>query len=348
MLVYWILFIIPAVFVLTSTKLDRNINFIALLLLFLFLLLLIGTRHKVGGDWDSYYFHYIETLGISLSNALEGSKTDTGYIFINWAAGKLDLGIYGVNFISGLFFVVGLFAFSVRMPMPWLTLVVFIPFLVVVVSMGYTRQSIAIGFEFFAINAINNSKNIKFIFLLFIGSMFHKTLILVSVLLLFLKGNFFTIKKIFFIFIFILSLTFFLIDYYQGFIKHYIENQKSSSGGGIRVFLNVLPAIVYLIYYKEWNKVFCCREVWTIFSVVSIFSAVLLLFSSATADRLAMYLIPIQGYVWSHFPLLIKDKLLRTVFIIAIVFFYAAVLFVWLNFGRYSDYWLPYQSFLLI
>ena len=68
---------------------------------------------------------------------------------------------------------------------------------------------------------------------------------------------------------------------------------------------------------------------------------------STATDRFALYLAPIQVAVL-RIPLLITDKIQRTTLIIFIVLFYLTVMFVWLNFGAHTKYWLPYSMVLRI
>ena len=64
---------------------------------------------------------------------------------LNWLSIQMDWGILGVNLIGGAIFAFGLVAFCRRQPRPWLALAVAIPYLVIVVAMGYSRQGIALA-----------------------------------------------------------------------------------------------------------------------------------------------------------------------------------------------------------
>jgi hypothetical protein len=100
--------------------------------------LMIGLRFQVGADWFSYegiydYFRYAdlnETLSIG----------DPGYSLLNWIGQRFGVGVWFVNLACGTIFTWGLFRFARQQPNPWLAIVVAIPYLVIVVAMGYTRQ----------------------------------------------------------------------------------------------------------------------------------------------------------------------------------------------------------------
>ena len=65
--------------------------------------------------------------------------------------------------------------------------------------------------------------------------------------------------------------------------------------------------------------------------------------SSAATDRAALYLIPIQMYVFSNLHRLAKTRWGRTFIVDSVVVYYALVLYVWLNYAVHAKYWVPYQ-----
>ncbi len=67
-------------------------------------------------------------------------------------------------------------------------------------------------------------------------------------------------------------------------------------------------------------------------------------FSAPTAvDRLALYLLPLQLYVFSRLPVLGYTLTARTVLVLAVISYYATVQYVWLNYALQRDYWVPYH-----
>ena len=66
--------------------------------------------------------------------------------------------------------------------------------------------------------------------------------------------------------------------------------------------------------------------------------------ATTAVDRVALYLIPIQIFVFSRIPRLAGGNIrVRTLLVLGVIAYYAAVLFVWLNFATHAQYWLPYQ-----
>ena len=68
--------------------------------------------------------------------------------------------------------------------------------------------------------------------------------------------------------------------------------------------------------------------------------------SSTAVDRLALYWIPLQLFVLSRLPNAIGPPHARNdVWVMMVVVYSAAVLFVWLNFAVHARYWLPYSFY---
>jgi hypothetical protein len=77
-----------------------------------------------------------------------------------------------------------------------------------------------------------------------------------------------------------------------------------------------------------------------------LFALVMLLFtnSSTAVDRLALYLIPLQMFVWGRLPSAFPDRgRLNIQISIVIIAYSAAIQFVWLNYAANSFAWLPYK-----
>jgi hypothetical protein len=68
--------------------------------------------------------------------------------------------------------------------------------------------------------------------------------------------------------------------------------------------------------------------------------------SSTAVDRVALYWIPLQLFVWSRIPdALASSNAGKLFWTTSVVFYSTAVLFVWLIFGDHAVYWLPYQFY---
>ena len=348
MSVYWVMLILPVLFGLSSVKVDYNLKKLLLWMTGLVLVILIGLRHEIGGDW----FNYLDSsYGIRKGSSFDFSSFmtgDYGYRLIHWISVNHLNGIYSTNFISATFFVAGLIRFCRSMPIPWIALFVSIPFLVVIVSMGYTRQAAAVGLLMWGLIDLINGKKSNFYVFIIIGSLFHlSVLIMLPVGFLYRrKFNFIAILSLFLVSVLIAIIVYFVFkDTIAHLIYFYITIEYMHSDGAvIRVLMSSFAATIFFIFYKKFKGEFNDERLWLIFSIVSIVLLPIAFFYSTFVDRVAIYFLPIQLVVFSRIPILIESSYNRTLFIFGVIFIYVSTLFVWLNFGNFSSYWLPYQN----
>jgi hypothetical protein len=91
------------------------------------------------------------------------------------------------------------------------------------------------------------------------------------------------------------------------------------------------------------------RAVWRTYAILCLIAGAALPFiqSSAIIDRLAIYLIPMQIFVYARigyaFGLVRRGWLMWTA---GVILYSSAVLFVWLNYAVNAFAWLPYQNYL--
>jgi len=344
MLIYWFLFFIPLIAALSPVRLTKDARIFMLILVGLVFIFLIGFRHQVGGDWLSYLRSYNAINNTSFYEALLHS--DLGYVVLNKASGLLDGGIYLVNIVAAFIFTAGVFAFSYRQPQTWLALLVAVPYLIIVVGMGYTRQSIAIGFSFFALNAITDRKFFAFIFWVMIAVLFHKTaIILLPLLIVLSKSKFYALLSLVFIVMSAFILFFILPEGFLDLIKYYITDQyMESSGALLRVIMNAIPALIMLFFGHHLTSMYEELILWKLFSIVALLFLPLVFFASTAVDRIALYIIPLQMFVFSRVYIAVNFDIAKAAVVVFIISYYAIIQIIWLNYAAYSRYWVPYNS----
>jgi len=349
LIVYWLMFIFPALFLLVPIKADRNLQNFLFFFVGVALVFLIGLRHEVGGDWLRYMY---SAYGITKGDDFDFYgfySGDIGYRFIHWVSVNYFNGIYTTNFISAIVFVTGLLRFCKAMPIPWLALLTSIPFIVIVVSMGYTRQSVALGALMHGLVVIiNGGKETRFYLYTVIGSLFHFTVLIV--LPFFFIFNLKSLKRIsvFFATVLLAIISATVFEQTMHMVYQYITMKVHHSDGGvIRVLVSFITAIIFFIYREKFKSAFNDERLWFSFSVVVVLLFIFSFFYSTVADRVAIYFMPLQLVVFSRVPMLISSDYYRTVFILGVVFLNFIMLFGWLNFGNHSSQWLPYQNILL-
>lgn len=316
---------------------------------FIVIVLLIGFRFEVGGDWGTYIELAESTKNSSFDSIFSNLRNDVSYQLINWLGQNLGGGIYLVNFICAIFFSWGLIKFCRILPRPWLALVIAIPYLLIVVAMGYSRQGIAIGISLLAISALMQNKNIQFVAWILFAATFHKSsaILLPIAFLSFGKKG---ISQL--ISLTLIAAIFFVVmiqESAEAIVENYILIDQQSSGAPVRLAMNALAAIIFLLYRNRFHLSKFQESFWTNISWTS-FGFVVLLFilpSSIALDRIALYWIPLQLLVWSKFPDIMGESYsLNRKWVLLVCLYSAAVLFVWLYFASHSSSWIPYKFYL--
>jgi len=354
---YWMLFIVFAVVAMAQLRpvppsQPLAINVLELLPVlrrwgptFVLITLIVGMRHEVGADWTSYLGH-LEEVPVSLADAL--AESDPSYGLLNWIAAELSLGVHFVNSVCAVIFAGGLLAFCRRQPLPWLALVVAVPYLVIVVAMGYTRQGVAIGLAMLGLAALDQGRVMRFVIWLALAATFHKSAVILLPLValgggqrrlwvLLLAG-----MVTFLLFIFLLQ------ESVEGLRVTYIDVAYQSSGAAIRVVMNVLPAVIFLLLRKRFQLLPAQKTFWTWIALGAIlFVGLLYVSPSSTAvDRLALYWIPLQLFVLSRLPAALGQiDLANRWLVYSVVMYSAVVMAVWLTFAETAFTWLPYQFY---
>lgn len=344
MLTYWLMFLVPVSMALLVGQ-KRRSNLMPFLLVGFFFSLLIGLRHEVGGDWDSYLWHYERTVGVSFYEILLSGK-DYGHQALNWLMARWDLGVYGVNMVYGTVFMIGLIKLSRDQLYPWIAMASAVPYMIVVVAMGYSRQAMALGIFMWAITYLRKGKLKTYFMFIFIAALFHKSAIILLPLGVFLYGKGMILRLLMIIPLFIGAWSLFVAEAQSNLVYQYIEKDMQSSGAVIRVFMNFIPAILLLIYRKEWKRDFNDYAFWYWIAIGSIVAMGLVGIISTAVDRISLYFIPIQLAVYARLPYLARNKVSPAMIKLMIVLGYTAVLFVWLNYGTFSKYWIPYGNIL--
>jgi len=271
---------------------------------------------------------------------------DPAYMALNWFGANVFGGIYFVNLACAGIFCFGLIEFCRSQSRPRLSLVVAIPYLITVVSMGYTRQGVAIGLAMLGLVALNHGNNFRFIFWVAIAAAFHKSALILIPLAIFSgqKNRIGTVLGILVAGVFLFFLL--LQESLERLNSIYIDQEYESSGAAIRVLMNAVPATIFLLLRKYYKLAPNLQIFWTWMSVFAILFLPLLYISpsSTAVDRIALYFIPIQLFVWSRLPDVFGSYGERNPALYSAVIMYSGlVLIIWLFFANNARSWIPYQ-----
>ena len=278
---------------------------------------------------------------------------EPSFYALNSIFSNFEFGIYLINTVCALIFSYCLIKFCESLPRPWLGLCVAFPYLIMVVAMGYTRQSVALGSLLIGYVILTKGNKLKFFLLNIFASLFH----LSSIIGVFLLVPYYIsspkyvnkISKIIISFLFGIVLYFVFIDkYIASYIFIYIESQMSSSGVFIRLFMVVFPSILFLLLGKNLqinkNQIILWKSI--SFYSLSLIFLLIISPSSTIIDRLTLYALPIMIFVFSNLPELKFAKLSRKYINLSVVLMAFLIQYVWLNFADNSGAWNPYQNIL--
>lgn len=330
-----------------SKKAELKLIFIFFVI---FLIIFTGMRYEISGDWYNYIQIYNLFSGVDLITALK--ITDPAYGLLNYVSQQFGVpDTILVYTICSILFYSFFIVFSKRIENYWIPLLVAFPYLILVVSMGYVRQSVAISCVLFAFLYGLERKYWKLFFFSILAILFHKSAIIILMLYpLFFVQKLFYNRLIF--------LTYSLVSFVVMSILVYISsisgeniytNQSgdvSSAGAVFRIIVHFLALFFYAFYRaKIKGKYPRSYRIFDYLSLLILFVLMLSLGFSTLADRFNLYLIMFDIFVFS---LLYSElELFNRKFMVSmIIVFNTLMLVIWLNFGAWSGAWLPYQNYL--
>ena len=351
MLIYWIFLGTQGLFAMLEQSVERArhranavwVVFATALALF------IGLRWKTGGDWGNYYNNLQAFYWVGPAATTETSR-DAGFTALSLFAALFPTGIIVITLFSGILMAYALVRFSLDQPRPWLCMTVAFPYLVVVCGMGYVRQGIAISFILLGLLALRRGRVLSYTGWAIMGALFHSTAVALVPLGAIASGR----RKLFTGAV-ILALSILAFNALVGsradtlFNVYVVDRQSDSAGALIRALMSAMPAAIFLLFRKRFELEGPFQFAWVLLSVAALIQVPAALFYSSTTvvDRLGLYLLPVQCFIWSRVPdALGSNKQQRVMLGTAIVCLYLAVFFVFMSFGVHARLWVPYRFFL--
>jgi len=345
MLIYWLMFCIPALFALIEQNHEVGKNRLTFVWVVTTILIavIIGFRWKTGGDWGNYYK---DIDGMNWEAWSLTMHRDIGYGQLAWLASHTGNGMLLIQLFSGVLMATALTRFSLAQPRPWLCLTVAVPYLIMVLGMGYMRQGIAVSFFLIGVLALREGRVVRYSLWSALGATFHSTGVI-----LFPIGAIVSTRNRILTFFFgsiasVLVFVQLLEPKTEQFVGGYVTEQMDSQGALVRLVMTGLPAILFLIFRKNFRLGKVERNIWTIMSGAAV--ALLLAFfvspSSTVVDRIGLYFIPVQCFVSARMPDAFgKSDQARRIIAVMIILLYAIAFFTWLYFSTHAYLWLPYR-----
>ncbi len=345
MLIYWTLFAIPAgsAVLAADARATRPARWLPWFVVLL--VAVIGLRFEVGVDWDNYFAYLDAAPALGLRGA--ALSLEPGYRILNWMAVTLGAGIWLVNTMCAALFGVGLAVFCRRLPNPWLAMTIAIPYMAIVMAMNYTRQGAAFGLVLLGLTMLADGYVWRFALAVIAAALFHQ-----SAALLLPIGALASTTNRWWTALWIAAgcavlYALFLAETQLTLLELYVGRSISSDGSGIRVAMNATAALVFLLGRNRLDLSAGERRLWTWFAFASLLFVPALVYSpsSTAVDRLALYCMPLQLVAFSRLPAMLRRERLGVVPVLAVVFAYTAVQFVWFTWSNYYWAWLPYQFY---
>lgn len=310
------------------------------------LIILIGFRWNVGADWNAYriILHYGRMWDVANVNV----RSEPGYALLNWIAANAGWGIWFPDLICAMIFTYGLTIFCRDQPNPWLALVVAMPYLIIGVGMGFTRQSAAVGLIMVAMVQLTRGSLMRAFVSIGLATLFHTSAIVLAPIFALTTARRNLVAAA--------LLGLFAIGLYFAFSERIAlrmseyQAVKYVAGGAIpRILMNVLAAVIFLFARRRFTASKEEMRLWTVFSLISFAMVPLLYYVTSTTilDRLGIFLVPLQIFVLARAPLVFSPTGRQNVAILLMIILYSlAAELVWLNLGNEARSWLPYRNLL--
>jgi hypothetical protein len=247
----------------------------------------VGLRDQVGGDWEAYKSIFI-AIG-KLPPAATFFMVEPLYGLCNRLVYLAGGDIHLVNLICATILLACLFNFSRLVELDSnLLLFIATPYILFVVGMGYTRQSVAVGLALNAVGYLRHKRERMFYLFAFLAILFHYSAI--SLILLWWIKNF---KRIAVVLVAFLALLPLLIPFViNGRYDRYVNNDPSMQSHGVwtRILLVAFGLLIIFNQKIKWTQETELRRVIFRAAIALGLLSVLSLFLSTIADRVCLYL----------------------------------------------------------
>lgn len=344
MIPYWSIYLFVLAGVLFPGRLNERSRRLVWFVTFVLLTAFIGLRHDVGGDWGNYLRQFYLVADMTFVDAVRLTK-DIGYYPLGWIIAHFGGSVYLLNLFCAVLLVVGTMSFAQRQPLPWLALLAAVPYLLIVVGMGYTRQAAAIGCAMLGLVALGDGRLRTFVLWVMVGAAFHKSAALLIPIAALAATRHRAWTAFWVAAMALLGYWLFIAESQDVLWQNYVASDyaDAAQGAQIRVAMNALPAVILLLFRRRLCPEPGERLLWTWLAVLALVTVPLLALSATAVDRMALYFIPLQLFVFGRITRVVSSTHGRTFLVLAVAGYYAAVQFVWLNFANHAHAWVPYQ-----
>jgi hypothetical protein len=296
----------------------------------------IGLRDQVGGDWYNYLSIFQITGDSPL--LLSAAMIEPMYAFCNKLVYLIGGDIHIVNLLCAAILLSSLFNFS-RLIDTDSNLILFIstPYLLFVVGMNYTRQSVAIGLCLNAIGYFRKNRHRMFFLMAIFAFLFHYSAAFMLIL-----GWINSVKRM----VAAVSIAAIAALFFGGRYATYASTSSDMQSGGVwsRILIILIGLLVILVQRTKWRQETQLCKLLLRALIILMFITPLCLFFSTLVDRICLYLffVYILGignsvkYAAYYF---------RSAYFMLVAAFSYGVFIAWFGFSpQASNYWFPYGN----
>lgn len=287
---------------------------------FVLCVLFLGLRYNVGVDYASYYT-YMEKLVDGSVIFFKEPFFDISVILVN----SLGLDLRYTFLLLGLFFLIPSFLsikyWSKNYELGVLIFILLPTFYLA--SFNSVRQFIAVGFFMFSIRYIYERDLLKYVIVISLGALFHKSIILVAPVYLFVHKQLKPKILLFLVVGYILVMKFALASILSslGFMDKLLEfdNEGANLKGLVFVILCIVSYIFKNAYRSKYNDFNIVFNLVFIASIISITPLIIPSLPSSTVLRMSSFFTPAIIFYLSAFPSLFKGTYVRVIIIVTIL-----------------------------
>lgn len=324
------------VYSLSKYKAIQNVLYFKL---FLILILFVGFRFEVGGDWKAYLDWQKSVEGLSMYESI--LLPSPIYSFINFLSLNLG-GIYFVNLCCATLCILGLHAFSKASENPKFVVISLLPFVIFILSMGFSRQALALSF----ILLVYNRNSYLFGLGAGLAILSHMSIIIVIPIYYIYQRNTHLGQIILFGLTALILFTLLSHNLFS-YLKYYIASEVYQSTGAIFRLLPILLLVTFFLFrqanLKNSNTTQLHHAIVLCFMPLLSLFVLLVVGYNTAVDRIFYYFLPIAAMYVSRSNTIFKFNLKVHARLCFLITNYS-LFFIWTIVGSHAKYWLPYKN----
>lgn len=274
-------------------------------LVLLGLIVFAGFRYEVGCDWSGYLQNWQRMYGVPVQGAV--TMTEPAHWVVIALLQELGLSYTYLLVVASAIFFAGLNAMARRQPDPIAVLVLAFPILILNMPMSGIRQAEAIGIMCFAFNAFVDKRIFRYVALVLLATLFHRSAIVFLALTPLVPIGF-DKKNVALAILLALPGVYLMMQSSAAdeAASRYVDTGLDAAGAAFRLMILVLSGGVYLIKLAPgWRAQYpgdyklATIGAWLMVGLIGLF-----LVSSVIGDRFGYYLIPLQLVIFARIPYL--------------------------------------------